>query len=474
MTADVVVLGAGPAGCTAALRLLALGHRVAVVERQQAARTGVCESLSPGIANLLHFLGLGDIFSELPCLTNVPARIAWERPEPELVASPPHVVVDRAAFGARLRGEVLARGGQVFRPFDVRHIDGEPGRWRIPVCDLTARLVLDARGRGGPARTRTPTGPNTLGLCAHTSETRQPTETHLEATAGGWLWGAPLPGGGTRLLAFVDPEAVKGRRVEDVFRELLGGSRLFAWVRGPLASPVRSCPATPYLDPEAWRPGVMKVGDTALALDPLSSSGVERAMRLALQAAIAANTLLCDPDSGELVREFYESSLVTAAATHAVWTRDAYARAWPGERHSFWRDRARPAFEGNRRESGLIARFWETCRAERGRESAAASDTPAPADVLECRVRVSASVRVAPMACAVGDRVESRPGVTHPALSRPLVFLAGAEVAPLLRLVADARSVGHLVSLWSALMPAEEAARAVGWLRLRGLLETPS
>ena len=98
---------------------------------------------------------------------------------------------------------------------------------------------------------------------------------------------------------------------------------------------MRTCPATPYLDAEAWRPGVLKIGEAALALDPLSSSGVERSMRLALQAAVAVNTLLCDPGSADLARDYYESSLISSSANHLLWTQ-GFARFSPRQMGAFW------------------------------------------------------------------------------------------------------------------------------------------
>ncbi len=87
---------------------------------------------------------------------------------------------------------------------------------------------------------------------------------------------------------------------------------------------------------------MLKIGENALALDPLSSSGVEKSMRLALQAAIAANTLLAKPESATLASEYYEASLISSAANHLTWTQDFYDRAWPGNEHSFWRERTSP------------------------------------------------------------------------------------------------------------------------------------
>jgi hypothetical protein len=204
-------------------------------------------------------------------------------------------------------------------------------------------------------------------------------------------------------------------------------------------------------------------------------------MRLALQAAVAANTVLRDPTANAVAGEFYESSLLSAAATHAVWTRGYYARAWPGDRFPFWhaRSRAMPAAAG---EPPFAARVREAIQseqqiAERDQEppTSTKDERLRPATVSEllgAPVRLSSSLQFVRVPCVVGDVIEPRLAVAHPALGRPLAFLAGVELAPLLRTVPLAQSLGHLVALWTSHLPPDVAARLVGWLVVRGLLGT--
>jgi 2-polyprenyl-6-methoxyphenol hydroxylase-like FAD-dependent oxidoreductase len=60
ISVDTVVIGAGPAGCCAVLRLLALGHRVALLERCEFPRPHVGEAISPGIWNILEYIDATD------------------------------------------------------------------------------------------------------------------------------------------------------------------------------------------------------------------------------------------------------------------------------------------------------------------------------------------------------------------------------------------------------------------------------
>ena len=394
-------------------------------------------------------------------------------------------MVDRTEFDARLLGRVRGAGARLFQPARLQQIDGAAGAWRVRLAcpegavELESRLVLDARGRAGATRSRVPIAPTTVAHWTHIPATDRPGETRLEAIERGWLWGTPVPGGGYRVTAFVDPDALKRcGNVANRFRALLAGTTLFADVSSAeFPWPMRTCSATPYLDAESWRPGTLKIGETALALDPLSSSGVEKSMRLALQAAVAANTLLCDPGAADLAREFYESALIASGALHAIWTQEHYERAWPGSGCSFWRDRAQVSNVPAEDEPGVVARFRAAC-AERQRRSVqrARADARPPSESrdgqLEAAVELSAAIRVVHVPCAVGDRVESRPAIAHPVLEQPVAFLAGYALVPLVGLVPYAHSLGHLLAMWSAHVPPTTAARIAGWLIFHRVLES--
>ncbi len=63
--ADVLVVGAGPAGASAAYWLATLGHRVAVVDKKRFPREKTCgDGLTPRAVRQLHDMGLADPLSE--------------------------------------------------------------------------------------------------------------------------------------------------------------------------------------------------------------------------------------------------------------------------------------------------------------------------------------------------------------------------------------------------------------------------
>jgi flavin-dependent dehydrogenase len=491
---DAVVIGAGPAGCCAALRLLALGYNVAVVERRPFPRPQIGESLSPGIWNILDYIGAGSALEPPHFLAGLSARVIWERRESEALTADKlgtGVMVDRAQVDSRLLELVKVRGGSVIQPAQIQGVMGEPHAWQLRVeaagrqVQVNARLIFDATGRAGQNAGRFPTAPTTLAMWSHISNGVMPAETCVEAIRQGWLWGAPLPDGRYRAMAFFDPDCYKRRKgsLEEFFRGMLNDGRLFKAAAGvPLVSSIQSCVATSYLDPKPWQPGYIKLGEAAFALDPLSSTGVEKAMRFTLQAVIAANTVLRNSAMTGLAQEFYESRLLESVATHAVWARSYYQSAWPGDDHEFWRRRsqARLVSDGD---SDFVRRLGKAYAVSEKRQAydesqpdtntgfeAESVSAEALTSLLQSRVALSPEIRFSQMPCVVDDEVQLRPVVTSPRLPRPIAFLEGVALVPLLEVAPVASDLNQLIRLWSIQMPPRTAARTALWLVQHGLL----
>jgi flavin-dependent dehydrogenase len=490
---DVAVMGAGPSGCAAALRLLALGRSVALIECRHFPRPQIGESLSAGVWDILQYLEAASSLDDSAILRDVPARVAWESRESRLITAVDRghgLMVDRADFDTRLAALAESRGALRLQPARVSRIEGKPGEWQMSVDGpeseslLVVRMILDARGRSSrPGRSRHALGPATIALWAHVGGELFPRETRIEAIDKAWFWGAPLPDGQYRVMAFVDPAWLsRGGNLEGLFRRLVADTRLLEQAASAnFLSPLRARSATPYLDLAFWRPGSISIGEKALALDPLSSSGVEKSMRLALQAVIAANTLLLDADSETLAQGFYETRLLESATVHTNWTRAYYAQAWPNPENAFWRERSSaPADDGTER-TGILARLREMSRTallERETRPNIVAQTEHQAAIAACRARMITAVAVSPelqyvaTPCAVGDRVQMRLAVAHPSLTRSVVFLGGIEVAPLLRLASGASDLGQVLDRWDRFVPAATAAQILFWLLGHGILRT--
>lgn len=483
---DVAIIGAGPAGTCAALRLLSLGYKVALIERRPFPRPQIGESISAGIWNILDYLDANSILNSCNMLSGLPTRTIWEKPESD-VGERQGLIVDRADFDSKLLNLAKMRGASIFQPaqvvkqqtMQIRTVSGE--------VEVNAKLIFEATGRAGEsAQKRFPTAPTTLALWTHISAMAQ--ETSIEAIDNGWLWGTALPSGAYRVMAFLDSATVKQRNkdLENFLRAILDKSKLFKYAAtAQFISPVRTCSATPYLNLEPWSGKKIMIGEAAFALDPLSSSGVEKAMRFTLQAVIAANTVLQDSSKTELAKEFYLSRLLESVATHAVWTCSYYNAAWPSSKYvsKFWSDRSKIIFQDIENCPALVASLKDACMAREKIESTRQQQAKqegqeksfSPEEFksfLNLPIFLSPATSLTKTPCVVDDRVELHTVVTHPKLERPVGFLAGFELARLLQQVPHAATVGQLIGFWSAQMRIQTATEIVLWLQNNGLLQT--
>ena len=159
---DAVIIGAGPAGSTAAVLLARAGWSVALVEKQCFPRRKVCgECIAASNLPLLDALGISCAFeaSAGPALR----QLALMRGRHAIVAGLPPAADSNYRWGHALGRETLdslllerarAVGAQVLQPWSVRAIEGTLGDWRLevrargtdPTWTLRAPVVIDAHG----------------------------------------------------------------------------------------------------------------------------------------------------------------------------------------------------------------------------------------------------------------------------------------------------------------------------------------
>lgn len=349
----IVVLGAGPAGAAVALGLRRLGHEVTVVGAPRGfdAIEGVSERVVAGLRGA----GLEAVLAAIA--EPSPRRATWAGATTALNAER---LVDRAAFD-RLLWQALQDHGveciaaRVMRWTPGQHGDGghelqiqrpdekQAQTWR-------ARFVVEARGRlaphppAGVAR-----GPETVALLWRgQGEAGGEAGSAVESLRGGWTWCARLPGGAVALQLTVDPSA----------EALPPRSRLGAYIRARLSTvraalPFLAVPATelhafartsgalcaPEVAGEDW----LRVGDAAMAADPLSGNGIFQSLSSALQAPMVVHTLLRHQADAAHARRFHRERVHGLFQRFARIGRDFYAQEtrWAGE--PFWaRRRAWP------------------------------------------------------------------------------------------------------------------------------------
>ncbi|MGH8965511.1 MAG: NAD(P)/FAD-dependent oxidoreductase, partial [Actinomycetes bacterium] len=191
----------------------------------------------------------------------------------------------------------------------------------------------------------------------------------------------------------------------------------------------------------------IRVGEAAFAIDPLSSSGVQTAIQTGLAAAAAVHSVLAPDGDTHAALTYYTDHQRYSVQRHAATAAARYAE------HRLHADAA----------------FWR-------RRSAGTAPVPSPriaalADLLPLRVRLAPGAAVLDTPCLIGDRIELRRALTHPALDRPVAFLGGSELAPLLDQLPAAPSLAAAIGRWDRSLPSGRALEIAAWLRRRGLLE---
>ena len=316
---DVVVVGGGPAGSTAATLLAQQGLQVAVFEQEAFPRFHVGESLLPANLPIFDRLGCHQALQKIGLIEKLGATLYDEYENrgtvtftfPRLSFQPHSAYqVVRAPFDDFLLQHAENSGARVYRQHTVQYLRHEPDHVIVQVTsaqgetrEVRAQVLVDASGRnallGASFGKRDPL-PNLgkVALCAHFRDVqRDPTtpegNARLYLVPQGWLWWFSFADGSDSVGCVLHAQVVKERRgsLDTLFDEVvamsphisagLAHARRITAVH-PVANfsyRVTPCVGTRYL----------AIGDAAGFIDPIFSTGVFLAMR---SAELAVDAIL--------------------------------------------------------------------------------------------------------------------------------------------------------------------------------------
>jgi flavin-dependent dehydrogenase len=330
---DVLVIGGGPAGSTAAITLAEMGYDVTLLEKAHHPRFHIGESLLPanlplferlGVAAQIKAIGMQKWGAEFVSPWHAVRSQTFEFAEAWNKDLPFAYQVRRSEFDEILIRRAADRGARVIEGCRVREVDFLTAPGSGGACieaehddgrreSFQARFVIDASGRdtflGNRLKTKQRNRKhNSSAMYAHFKGAQRDTDCKRAGNISlfwfdhGWIWFIPLADGATSVGTVVWPYYMKSRKkpLREFFLETLAQC-------GPLAERLQDAELISEVEATgnysytcehpSGSPGqhYLLVGDAYAFVDPMFSSGVMMAMATALTAAETVDICLKDP-----------------------------------------------------------------------------------------------------------------------------------------------------------------------------------
>ncbi len=373
LTADIAIIGAGVAGCTAALRL-APNYRVVLIDHVENPMGRVGECLAPAARRILKKL---DLLPILEPVRGVPSPHLCHQGTISFWGSEQGIIsdslrnpdgfgwhLDRATFERELRKEALNRGVLGLWPYRLMDSAFSDGKWWLHLqekenkgnsCSCGTCLVIDATGRNAQfARKigfqRQRIDKLTAQWAIMDDHGTLPLST-ISSSEDGWWYSAPLPGG-KRMMAFhSDTDLCKVPTNDSSFLNLVRTnkemSELLEQCQGTLRFQGVTTAASGYLSQVAGKQWVA-LGDAATSFDPLSSQGMYNGMASAMQLAelVSSCGIIKDPTVENWVsfQSLYSKQVANIWRHYIGHRNHFYSQEQRWKKHQFWKRRHRSMF----------------------------------------------------------------------------------------------------------------------------------
>ncbi|MDI3325865.1 FAD-dependent monooxygenase [Pontibacterium granulatum] len=345
MQTPILILGAGPAGGAVALGLIRLGYQVVIIGQPRPfdAVEGISERVVEGLKGAGFKRALQAIRE--PSARNATWNGASNSANTERL-------INRRVLDAGIWQDLLEAGVSCIdaRISKVQHTEaGVEVTVQYPDEGATQTLqgafLVEARGRAAPsAGLKRFRGSETVSLLQYWQGPATPAQSAAVSFEDGWAWFAMTEQGKRYLQLTFDvatanlpPKAALGHFCTERLLQIPQAAPFMADAK-PVGEP-HARTSTPILCEEAVGDRWIRVGDAAMAVDPLSGNGIFQAMSSALQAPAVINTLLKSPQNAELAKQFHQSRVTALFYRFARIGRDFYRMEEQWQNRSFWHTR---------------------------------------------------------------------------------------------------------------------------------------
>jgi flavin-dependent dehydrogenase len=329
---DIIVIGGGPVGTTAATLLTEKGYRVCLLEKTQHPRFHIGESLLPMNLPILDRLGVlaqikkigiikqGAEFNHIDPLTGQNKRMTFYFRQAFNQQYPYAYEVKRSEFDAILFANSQAKGVTVLENSQVTDVEfiaaGQVNVQYKNTADqqqpftLSARYIIDASGRDSflsrkmKLKQKNPQHQSSaiFGHFANVERRSGNDEGNISIYwfQQGWFWLIPLADGSMSVGAVCWPEYLKtltDSTEEFLWQTIAMHSEVAARMKqAKCLGEVRATGNFSYISKKMWGRDFMLLGDAFAFVDPVFSSGVYLGMSAAEQAVDTIDSCLKTPE----------------------------------------------------------------------------------------------------------------------------------------------------------------------------------
>ncbi|GLT19080.1 hypothetical protein GCM10007938_28620 [Vibrio zhanjiangensis] len=361
---DVLVIGAGPSGASAALTLLThTPLSVILIEQSDLQKLRVGESVSASLFSIIDYLQIQRRDFGDDCFKPTQGNSAFWGSD---ISANRHAIfapdratyqVNREVFDMTLLEHVVERGGTLFPRTKSKgvHALGRRG-YRVDVShpqhgkfSITCRYLIDASGRNSligqslGASVRQYDRLTGVGAFFNTRHASLEQRQLIESDEFGWWYSAALSENTLVVTYFSDFELIAKQRLNRIAgwqQHLARSHHMSAWVDG--ASSIDDTlwirPAGTHFSQFTQVDNYIPVGDAACAFDPISSMGLGFAMASGCQAASVIGNSATPQKLKENCR-VYQDDLARQFEQYMKLKQQFYTKEQRWRHAEFWRKR---------------------------------------------------------------------------------------------------------------------------------------